>query len=89
VSLRLFLLVALALGVIATAVGVVHARQLHRDAYRSLNELEQQRDELNIEFSRLQLEQATWSETNRIEQVATERLGMHFPEAAEMVVLRP
>jgi len=76
VSLRLFLLVALALGVIATAVGVVHARQL-------------QRDELNIEFSRLQLEQATWSETNRIEQVATERLGMHFPEAAEMVVLRP
>jgi cell division protein FtsL len=88
-SVRLFLLVVLLLAVVATAVGVVHARQQHRDAYRSLNELEHQRDELNIEFSRLQLEQATWSETNRIEQVATERLGMHFPEAADTVVLRP
>jgi cell division protein FtsL len=89
VSLRLFLLVLLAIGVISTAVGVVDARQQHRLAYVELNRLEQQRDDLNIEFSRLQLEQATWSETNRIEQVATERLGMHFPEAAEMVVLKP
>ena len=88
-SVRLFLLVVLALAAVATAVGVVHARQQHRLAYIELSRLEHQRDELNIEFSRLQLEQATWSETNRIEQVATERLGMHFPEAADTVVLRP
>jgi cell division protein FtsL len=88
VSLRLFLLLLLASCAIATAVGVVDARQQHRMAYVELSRLEQQRDELDIEFSRLQLEQATWSETNRIEQVATERLGMHFPEAAEMVVLQ-
>jgi cell division protein FtsL len=88
VSVRLFLLVLLALAVVATAVGVVDARQQHRLAYIDLSRLEQQRDDLNIEFSRLQLEQATWSETNRIEQVATERLGMHFPEAADTVVLQ-
>ena len=88
-SVRLFLLIVLALAAVATAVGVVHARQQHRMAYIELSRLEHQRDELNIEFSRLQLEQATWSETNRIEQVATEKLGMQFPEAADVVVLRP
>jgi cell division protein FtsL len=87
-SLRLFLLVVLILANVATAVGVVHARQQHRNAYVELNALTTARDELNIEFSRLQLEQATWSEPNRIEQVATERLGMQFPEAAAVVVLR-
>ena len=88
-SLRLFLLVALVLAVVATAVGVVHARQQHRLAYIELSRLINEQEELGIEFSRLQLEQATWSEPNRIEQVATERLGMQFPEAADVVVLRP
>jgi cell division protein FtsL len=83
-----FLLLVLVLATIATAVGVVHARQQHRLAYIELNRLLSERDELNIEFSRLQLEQATWSEPNRIEQVATERLGMQFPEAADVVVLQ-
>ena len=87
-SLRAFLLAVLALAAVATAVGVVHARQQHRLAYIELNRLHAERDELNIEFSRLQLEQATWSEPNRIEQVATERLGMQFPEAADVVVLK-
>jgi cell division protein FtsL len=89
VSARLFLLVVLVLAVVGTAVGVVDARQQHRMAYIELSRLQAERDELDIEFSRLQLEQATWSEPNRIEQVATERLGMQFPEAADVVVLRP
>jgi cell division protein FtsL len=89
VSARLFLLVVLVLAVVGTAVGVVDARQQHRMANIELSRLQAERDELDIEFSRLQLEQATWSEPNRIEQVATERLGMQFPEAADVVVLRP
>ncbi len=88
-SLRLFVLVLLAVAVIGSGIAVVHARQQHRQAYVELTRLERSRDELNIEFSRLQLEQATWSETNRIEQIATERVGMRFPEGAEVVVLTP
>jgi cell division protein FtsL len=88
-SLRWFLMVVLGLAVLATGVTVVHARQQHRQAYVQLTRLQKQRDELNIEFSRLQLEQATWAETNRIEQVAAERLGMVFPQAAELVVVKP
>jgi cell division protein FtsL len=48
-----------------------------------------ERDELNFEFGRLQLEQATWAEANRIEQVATQRLGLKFPADAEIEVVQP
>ena len=88
-SLRFFLIAVLLLAVIGSGIGVVYARQQHRQAYVELTRLENERDELNMEFSRLQLEQATWSETNRIEQVATEKLGMKSPEGADMVVISP
>ena len=88
-SLRDFILALLIACVLGSGVAVVYARQEHRQAYVQLNRLLRERDELNIEFSRLQLEQATWAETNRIEQVATERVGMIFPAASELVVLRP
>jgi len=74
---------------IISAVGVVHARHDYRQLYIDLTRLERARDELNIEFGRLQLEQATWAMSNRIDQVARERLGMRFPETAEIVVVRP
>jgi cell division protein FtsL len=88
-SPRYFLMFLLASAVLASGIAVVYARQQHRQAYVQLNGLLKQRDEINIEFSRMQLEQATWAETNRIEQVATERLGMVFPASAELVVVKP
>ncbi len=88
-SPRIFLIAFLLVATVGSAVGVVYARQQHRLAYVELTRLERARDELNMEFGRLQLEQATWSETNRIEQTATERLGMAFPQDADVVVLRP
>ena len=88
-SPRYFRLVLLSAAVLASGIGVVYARQQHRQAYVQLTRLLKQRDEINIEFSRLQLEQATWAETNRIEQVATERLGMSFPVQSELLVVKP
>ncbi|MFT3806923.1 cell division protein FtsL [Arenimonas sp.] len=88
-SPRVFLIALLLMAAVGSAVGVVYARQQHRLAYVELTRLERARDELNMEFGRLQLEQATWSETNRIEQAATERLGMAFPQDADVVVLKP
>lgn len=84
-----FLLAVLVLASVATAIGVVYARHRHRVLFVELSKLEKQRDELNIEFGRLQLEQATVAESTRIEQVATTRLGMKFPEAGDVVVVRP
>ncbi len=83
-----FLLVAMILASIASAIGVVHARHRHRLLFVELAKLEKVRDELNIEFGRLQLEQATVAESNRIDQIARLRLGMKFPEARDVVVVR-
>ena len=83
------LLVLLLVATIASAIGVVYARQKHRQLFIEITALQRERDGLNIEFGRLQLEQATWAETNRIEQVATGKLGMVFPASKDIVVVRP
>ncbi len=85
---RTLLLAALVLANVATALLVVRDRHEHRQAFVALNTLEKARDELNIEFGRLQLEQATWAESNRVDQVARVRLGMAFPRTEDIVVLR-
>ena len=84
-----FLLAVLVLANIASAIGVVYARHRHRVLFDEVTRLERARDELNVEFGRLQLEQATVAESNRIDQIARLRLGMKFPEAADIVVVRP
>ena len=78
----------LVLANVATALLVVRDRHEHRLAFIALNKLDKTRDELNIEFGRLQLEQATWAESNRVDQVARARLGMVFPRTEDIVVLR-
>jgi cell division protein FtsL len=87
-SLRIVVFV-LILANLATAIGVVYARHEHRQLFVAFKRLERERDELNIDFGRLQLEQATWAESNRIDQVARNKLGMAFPSADETVVVRP
>ena len=88
-SLRAFVLLLL-LGLDATsAIADVLTRHQLREAFIALSKAENERDELNIEFGRLQIEQATWSETNRVEQIATSKLGMKFPEGADVVVVQP
>ncbi len=84
-----FLLAVLVAACVISAIGVVHARHEHRQLYVDMTRLERARDELNIEFGRLQLEQATWAESNRVDQVARTRLGMKFPATDEIVVVRP
>jgi len=85
---RLLLALLVAANVLS-AVGVVFARHEHRQLFTKLSKLEAARDALNIEFGRLQLEQATWAESNRIDQVARTRLGMVFPDTRDIVVVRP
>ena len=85
---RLLLVVLLAC-TIASAIGVVYMRHRHRQLFVELSRLEHARDELNIEFGRLQLEQATLAQATRVDQEARGRLGMKFPEAADIVVVRP
>ena len=80
----LLLLVA----VIARALGVIYAREQNRRLFVDYTQLIKDHDELNVEFSRLQLEQATWAETNRIEQVARGQLGLVSPGPGNTILVR-
>ncbi len=81
-------LLMLLFAVIVSAIGVVYARQQNRILFGELTRLTTQQDELNTEFGRLELEQATWAEPNRIEQIARGQLGMVSPGPAETVVVK-
>ncbi len=84
----LITLAVLLTALVGSAIGVVNARQESRRLFVLVNALEAARDELNVEFGRLQLEQATWAEPQRIERLARDDLGMGFPAAADTRVIR-
>jgi cell division protein FtsL len=74
---------------ISSAVSVVYARHESRKLFVGLQQLERERDNLNIEWGRLQLEQGAWSSHGRIERIAREKLEMRMPEGASMVIWAP
>ncbi len=79
----------LALAVVGSAIAVVVARHESRRSFTELEMLVAQRDELNIDWGRLQLEQATWADPNRIEKMALQDLGLVFPAVGQRKVLTP
>lgn len=81
----LLLQVLLAALVFASAVGVVVARHEARQAFIEHQAELKQRDALNLEWTQLQLEQATWATQARIETAARERLGMIRPTPDRIV----
>lgn len=79
------LLLAVAAG---SAIAIAHSRHESRRLFIELMRLERERDEINIDFGRLQLERATWVDANRIEKIARGDLGMEFPAPTATQVIR-
>jgi cell division protein FtsL len=65
--------------VLVSAIQVVLARHEARLLFIEIQALERQRDDLNEEWGRLQLEQSTWTMANRIESLARTELDMQSP----------
>lgn len=87
-TLGILAVAVLLLAVIASGVSVVWARHQDRTAFVQLTRLQSERDALNVEFGRLELEQATWASPARIEAVARGQLGMISPPAASVEMIR-
>jgi cell division protein FtsL len=81
-------LVVLLLAVLVSAIGVVWTRHESRVLFVELTRLQNQRDELNVEYGRLELEQATWAEPRRIDQEARSKLGMVAPKPQDIQLVR-
>ena len=77
------------LAVLASAIAVVRARHESRTLFVELQRLSADRDELNIEWSRQQIEQSAWSNHGFVERVAVERGDMRFPDPDEVRIVAP
>jgi cell division protein FtsL len=73
---------------VASALGVVWTRHESRVLFVQLTQLQNQRDDLNIEYGRLELEQATYAEPRRIDDEARQKLGMVDPRPQDIRLLR-
>ena len=81
------LLILLGTAVFFSAVGVVIARHDTRKLFVEIQRLEKDRDNLNEEWGRLQLEQSTWATDARIESVSKTELHMIEPEPRSVMLI--
>jgi cell division protein FtsL len=77
------------LAVLASAIAVVRARHEARTLFVQLEQLSAERDELNIEWGRLQLEQSTLSNHGYVERAASNQRRMVMPRPEEIRVVAP
>jgi cell division protein FtsL len=82
-----FVMLVLLAAVLGSALGVVWTRHESRVLFVMLTTLENQRDELNIEYGKLELEQATYAEPRRIDDEARQKLGMFNPRPQDIRLL--
>ena len=72
---------------VVSAIALIYTKHESRKLFVELEQLTTERDELNIEWGQLQIEQSTWATHARIEQVATEELSLVRPKSTEIYVI--
>jgi cell division protein FtsL len=83
-----FLLVLVfAIVCVMSALALVYTKHESRKLFVELETLTHERDQLNIEWGQLQIEQSTWATHARIEQVAKDDLALVRPAATEIYVI--
>ena len=82
-------LFVLLLIVVVSSVGVVYAKHQGRKLFVELQGLGDERDNMDIEWGQLKLEQGTLTTQGQVERAARERLGMVNLTADNMVIVKP
>ncbi len=70
-----------------SAISVVYVKHYNRKLFVELQQLEKQRDEMEVEWGKLQLEQNTWATHARIERIAKEKLQMITPDTSDVIFI--
>jgi cell division protein FtsL len=72
---------------VAAAMVMIYTKHESRKLFVELEQLTTDRDELNIEWGQLQIEQSTWANHARIERVAAEELSLARPASTDINVI--
>jgi cell division protein FtsL len=87
-SVRTQFILLLLLILLATGVSVVYTTFKNRYLLNELQQLKNQRNELQVQWGQLLIEQSTFSLEARVERKAIDELQMKVPEFAEIVMVR-
>jgi cell division protein FtsL len=74
--------------VLLLALSLVYTRVTTRSLYLQLQAEQQMRDDFNVEWGRLLLQEARYAEPRYIEKVARQKLGMVYPVRENISVIR-
>ncbi|WP_371188119.1 cell division protein FtsL [Thalassotalea maritima] len=77
----------LAIAVLLSAFSVIYMSHLNRQATIQLERLYSERDELDVEWRNLRLEQHSLAEHSDIEIKAKQHLNMYRPKASEEIII--
>ena len=72
---------------VMSAIAMIYTKHESRKLFVELEQLTTERDELNIEWGQLQIEQSTWATHARIERVASEELSLVRPKSTEIYII--
>jgi len=75
--------------VLSSAIAVVYTQYLNRNLHIQLQQLQENRDKLHIEWTQLLLEQGTLGSDIRVEKIAREHLNMLLPSPNQVLVIKP
>jgi len=74
--------------VIISAMAVVYVKYEARVQFTQLQKEVRIQDQLEVEWSRLQLEQNTWSSNARIEKIARNKLDLQVPKPEQIIYIK-
>jgi len=73
--------------VLISAIAVVELRHRNRTAFVQLQSLMQARENFEVEWGKLLLEEGAWSQHRRIASTAVSELGMGTPDNSRLVMV--
>lgn len=85
----IFVVPMLWIGALGSAAGAIYCKHRAREMFVELERLNARRDNLDIEWGQLQLEQSFWSTQAFVERVASTKLHMAMPPPKEIEVVTP
>ena len=77
------------LAALGSAAGAIWCKHRSREMFVELESLNARRDNLEIEWGQLQLEQSAWSTHAFVERVASTKLRMATPPPKEIEIISP
>ena len=78
----------LAIVCVMSASALIYTKHESRKLFVELEILNAERDQLNIEWGQLQIEQSTWAMHGRIEQIAADELALVRPSSSDIYVIK-